>query len=84
MAEEKPPLGIDPSADLRHTRWNILLRGVGIDTYLGATIALDSGGGPVCSPSTGRPALCLDGRHHRPGRPARAARRGPCALHTAE
>ncbi|AJP00366.1 molybdenum cofactor biosysynthesis protein [Streptomyces cyaneogriseus subsp. noncyanogenus] len=47
MAAEKLPLEIGPSADLRHTRRNILLRGVDIDGFLGATIALDSGDGPV-------------------------------------
>jgi hypothetical protein len=47
MAAEKLPLDIAPSADLRHTRRNILLRGVDIDFFVGATIALDSGDGPV-------------------------------------
>ncbi len=43
MAAEYLPAG----ADLRHTRRNILLRGVDIDAYLGATISLDCGTGPV-------------------------------------
>lgn len=47
MAVENLPLDIAPSVDLRHTRRNILLRGVDIDAYVGATIALDSGTGPV-------------------------------------
>ncbi|MFD6170034.1 molybdenum cofactor biosysynthesis protein [Streptomyces coeruleorubidus] len=34
-------------ADLRHTRRNVLLRGVDIDSCVGSTIALDSGTGPV-------------------------------------
>ncbi|MEU1852852.1 molybdenum cofactor biosysynthesis protein [Streptomyces sp. NPDC019990] len=47
MAAEKLPVDIDPSADLRHTRRNVLLRGVDIDACVGATIALDCGTGPV-------------------------------------
>ncbi|MEV5551153.1 molybdenum cofactor biosysynthesis protein [Streptomyces sp. NPDC052309] len=47
MAAEKLPLDIAPDADLRHTRRNILLRGVDIDACVGATISLDSGAGPV-------------------------------------
>ncbi|GGM19448.1 hypothetical protein GCM10010129_74680 [Streptomyces fumigatiscleroticus] len=47
MAVESLPRDIDPSADLRHTRRNILLRGVDIDSCVGATIALDTGSGPV-------------------------------------
>jgi MOSC domain-containing protein YiiM len=43
MAAENLPAG----ADLRHTRRNVLLRGVDIDAYLGATISLDCGTGPV-------------------------------------
>ncbi|MFI8893766.1 molybdenum cofactor biosysynthesis protein [Streptomyces paradoxus] len=43
MAAENLPAG----ADLRHTRRNILLRGVDIDAYVGATISLDCGTGPV-------------------------------------
>ena len=34
-------------ADLRHTRRNVLLRGVDIDSCVGSTIALDCGTGPV-------------------------------------
>ncbi|GGY35469.1 molybdenum cofactor biosysynthesis protein [Streptomyces djakartensis] len=47
MAAEKLPVDIAPSADLRHTRRNVLLRGVDIDGYVGATISLDCGTGPV-------------------------------------
>ncbi|MDT0391092.1 molybdenum cofactor biosysynthesis protein [Streptomyces dubilierae] len=43
MAAEHLP----PGADLRHTRRNVLLRGVDIDAYLGSTISLDCGTGPV-------------------------------------
>ncbi|MEV5358352.1 molybdenum cofactor biosysynthesis protein [Streptomyces sp. NPDC052693] len=43
MAAENLPAG----ADLRHTRRNVLLRGVDIDAYLGATVSLDCGTGPV-------------------------------------
>ncbi|MFJ8613704.1 molybdenum cofactor biosysynthesis protein [Streptomyces sp. NPDC093675] len=47
MAVENLPLDINASAGLLQTRRNILLRGVDIDTYLGATVSLDSGSGPV-------------------------------------
>ncbi|MEU0215588.1 molybdenum cofactor biosysynthesis protein [Streptomyces sp. NPDC006265] len=43
MASESLPAG----ADLRHTRRNILLRGVDIDSCAGATFSLDCGAGPV-------------------------------------
>ncbi|MER7405952.1 molybdenum cofactor biosysynthesis protein [Streptomyces sp. NPDC000070] len=43
MAAENLPA----DADLRHTRRNILLRGVDIDSFVGSTIALDCGTGPV-------------------------------------
>ncbi|MFJ5730720.1 molybdenum cofactor biosysynthesis protein [Streptomyces paradoxus] len=43
IAAENLPAG----ADLRHTRRNILLRGVDIDACVGATISLDCGTGPV-------------------------------------
>ncbi|MFE6524906.1 molybdenum cofactor biosysynthesis protein [Streptomyces sp. NPDC057794] len=43
MAAENLP----PGADLRHTRRNILLRGVDIDAYTGATVSLDCGTRPV-------------------------------------
>ncbi|OQD52001.1 molybdenum cofactor biosysynthesis protein [Streptomyces phaeoluteigriseus] len=47
MAAESLPRDIAPDADLRHTRRNILLRGVDIDALVGSTIVLDSGGGAV-------------------------------------
>ncbi len=47
MSAENLPADIDPAADLRHTRRNILLRGVDVDAHVGATIALDCGHGPV-------------------------------------
>ncbi|MDN3244417.1 molybdenum cofactor biosysynthesis protein [Streptomyces mutabilis] len=47
MSAENLPLDINPDADLRHTRRNVLLRGVDIDAWLGATVALDCGRGPV-------------------------------------
>jgi hypothetical protein len=43
MASESLPV----DADLRHTRRNVLLSGVDIDSYVGATISLDCGSGPV-------------------------------------
>ncbi|MDX3239518.1 molybdenum cofactor biosysynthesis protein [Streptomyces sp. ME03-5709C] len=47
MAAERLPLDINPGTDLRHTRRNVLLRGVDIDAYVGATVSLDTGTGPV-------------------------------------
>ncbi|WP_354644431.1 molybdenum cofactor biosysynthesis protein [Kitasatospora camelliae] len=47
MAAERLPLDIDPAVDLRQTRRNVLLRGVDIDAYVGATVSLDCGTGPV-------------------------------------
>lgn len=43
MASENLPA----DADLRHTRRNVLLRGIDIDSCVGSTIALDCGTGPV-------------------------------------
>ncbi|GHC95642.1 hypothetical protein GCM10010313_00920 [Streptomyces violarus] len=43
MASENLP----EDADLRHTRRNVLLRGIDIDSYIGTTISLDCGGGPA-------------------------------------
>ncbi|MFF7976018.1 molybdenum cofactor biosysynthesis protein [Streptomyces sp. NPDC007905] len=45
-AERLPRLG-PGEADLLRTRRNVLLRGVDIDAYIGSTIFLDSGTGPV-------------------------------------
>jgi MOSC domain-containing protein YiiM len=47
MSAENLPLGVDPATDLRQTRRNVLLRGVDVDAYVGRTVALDSGTGPV-------------------------------------
>ncbi|MEU3839456.1 molybdenum cofactor biosysynthesis protein [Streptomyces sp. NPDC028635] len=47
MSAENLPRDIDPGADLRHTRRNVLLGGVDIDGFVGATISLDCGAGPV-------------------------------------
>jgi MOSC domain-containing protein YiiM len=47
MAAEHLPRDIDPDAGLRHTRRNVLLRGVDVDSLVGATVALDCGSGPV-------------------------------------
>lgn len=47
MGAENLPSDIGPDTDLRHTRRNVLLRGVDIDAYVGATVALDTGSGPV-------------------------------------
>ncbi|GHF39400.1 sulfurase [Streptomyces griseosporeus] len=47
MAAELLPLDIAASVDLRHTRRNVLLRGVDVDGLVGATVSLDCGEGPV-------------------------------------
>ncbi|MFD0312886.1 molybdenum cofactor biosysynthesis protein [Streptomyces flavalbus] len=47
MSAENLPVDIAPSVDLRHTRRNVLLKGVDIDSYVGATVSLDCGQGPV-------------------------------------
>ncbi|MER5471133.1 molybdenum cofactor biosysynthesis protein [Streptomyces sp. NPDC002685] len=47
MAAERFPEGLAAGADLRLTRRNVLLRGVNIDAYVGATVSLDCGTGPV-------------------------------------
>lgn len=38
---------LPPGADLRHTRRNILVRGLDVDAYVGNTLTLDSGLGAV-------------------------------------
>ncbi|WP_432136512.1 MULTISPECIES: molybdenum cofactor biosysynthesis protein [unclassified Streptomyces] len=55
MAAERLPADLAPGVDLRHTRRNVLLRGVDIDAYVGRTVSLDCGGGPVLL-SVNRPA----------------------------
>ncbi|MFJ8634810.1 molybdenum cofactor biosysynthesis protein [Streptomyces sp. NPDC093568] len=47
MAAENLPLDINPHTDLTLTRRNVLLRGVDIDAYVGSTVSLDTGAGPV-------------------------------------
>ncbi|MFF4590224.1 molybdenum cofactor biosysynthesis protein [Streptomyces sp. NPDC001388] len=47
MAAENLPVHLNASVGLTHTRRNILLRGVDIDSFVGSTIVLDSGAGPV-------------------------------------
>ncbi|MFI2433539.1 molybdenum cofactor biosysynthesis protein [Streptomyces sp. NPDC018693] len=47
MAAENLPTDLDPDVDLRHTRRNVLLRGIDIDAYVGRTVLLDCGTGPV-------------------------------------
>ncbi|MEU6069749.1 MULTISPECIES: molybdenum cofactor biosysynthesis protein [Streptomyces] len=47
MAAERLPQDGPREADLRRTRRNVLLRGVDIDSYIGATVFLDCGTGPV-------------------------------------
>ena len=47
MAAESLTTGILVGADLRQTRRNVLLSGIDIDAWVGRTIRLDSGSGPV-------------------------------------
>lgn len=47
MAVENLPLEINAAIDLRQTRRNVLLKGVDIDAYVGSTVSLDSGSGPI-------------------------------------
>ncbi|MET7986854.1 MULTISPECIES: molybdenum cofactor biosysynthesis protein [unclassified Streptomyces] len=47
MAAERFPPGPAAEADLRLTRRNVLLRGLDIDAFIGATVSLDCGTGPV-------------------------------------
>ncbi|MDQ0964113.1 hypothetical protein QFZ66_007991 [Streptomyces sp. B4I13] len=55
MSAENLPRHIDPAVGLRHTRRNILLRGVDVDAYVGSTIVLDGVSGPVAF-AVNRPA----------------------------
>ncbi|WEO99392.1 molybdenum cofactor biosysynthesis protein [Streptomyces sp. FXJ1.172] len=62
MAVERlPRLGPD-EPDLLRTRRNVLLRGVDIDAYVGATVFLDCGTGPVelAVRSAARPCAWMD------------------------
>ncbi|MET8956411.1 molybdenum cofactor biosysynthesis protein [Streptomyces sp. NPDC004533] len=47
LSAENLTLDINPVADLRLTRRNVLLRGIDIDAYVGSTMSLDTGAGPV-------------------------------------
>ncbi|MFF4535152.1 molybdenum cofactor biosysynthesis protein [Streptomyces aureus] len=47
MAAERLPRGPAGEAGLRETRRNVLLLGVDIDAFVGATVSLDCGTGPV-------------------------------------
>ncbi|MGP2439595.1 molybdenum cofactor biosysynthesis protein [Streptomyces sp. JW3] len=47
MSAEHLPVHLAPAVDLRHTRRNVLLAGVDIDSLVGATVTLDCGSGPV-------------------------------------
>ncbi|MGW1255250.1 molybdenum cofactor biosysynthesis protein [Streptomyces sp. NPDC002513] len=62
MAAERLPQGGSAEADLRRTRRNVLLRGVDIDSYIGATVYLDCGTGPVVLAVRGaaRPCAWMD------------------------
>ncbi|MFI5683144.1 molybdenum cofactor biosysynthesis protein [Streptomyces sp. NPDC051636] len=63
MAAERLPREGPQEADLRRTRRNVLLRGVDIDAYIGATVFLDCGTGPVVLAvrSAARPCAWMDG-----------------------
>ncbi|WP_406376093.1 molybdenum cofactor biosysynthesis protein [Streptomyces sp. NBC_00647] len=62
MAAERFPDGLASEADLRPTRRNVLLRGADIDAYVGATVSLDCGTGPVVLAvhSAARPCAWMD------------------------
>ncbi|MFE2535797.1 molybdenum cofactor biosysynthesis protein [Streptomyces sp. NPDC059371] len=62
MAAERFPPGRATEADLGLTRRNVLLRGVDIDSLVGATISLDCGTGPVVLAvrSAARPCAWMD------------------------
>ncbi|MEV6015677.1 MULTISPECIES: molybdenum cofactor biosysynthesis protein [unclassified Streptomyces] len=63
MAAERFPFGRADHADLRPTRRNVLMRGVDIDSFVGATVSLDCGGtGPVVLAvrSAARPCAWMD------------------------
>ncbi|MFF7329553.1 molybdenum cofactor biosysynthesis protein [Streptomyces sp. NPDC090306] len=47
MAAENLPSDLAPGVGLRHTRRNVLLRGVDVDALVGAVLSLDTGDGPV-------------------------------------
>jgi hypothetical protein len=62
MAAGRLPQALSGEADLRLTRRNVLLRGVDIDAYIGETVFLDCGNGPVILAvrSAARPCAWMD------------------------
>ncbi|MEV7687880.1 molybdenum cofactor biosysynthesis protein [Streptomyces bungoensis] len=62
MAVERLPRPDPAGADLLRTRRNVLLRGVDIDAFIGATVYLDCGAGPVDLEvrSAARPCAWMD------------------------
>ncbi|OXY88617.1 molybdenum cofactor biosysynthesis protein [Streptomyces diastatochromogenes] len=62
MAVERLPQPGQGEADLLRTRRNVLLRGVDIDAYIGSTVFLDCGTGPVDLEvrSAARPCAWMD------------------------
>jgi hypothetical protein len=56
MSAENLPRHIDPAVGLLHTRRNILLRGVDVDSCVGSTIVLDGVGGRPLAFAVNRPA----------------------------
>ncbi|MFF4574551.1 molybdenum cofactor biosysynthesis protein [Streptomyces sp. NPDC001410] len=62
MAVERLPRQGPGEADLLRTRRNVLLRGVDIDAYVGSTVFLDCGTGPVDLEvrSAARPCAWMD------------------------
>jgi len=55
MSAENLPRHIDPAVGLLHTRRNILLHGVDVDSCVGSTIVLDGATGPLAF-AVNRPA----------------------------
>lgn len=62
MAVERLPRPGPHPADLLRTRRNVLLRGIDIDAFIGATVFLDCGTGPVelAVRSAARPCAWMD------------------------
>ncbi|MGW2748850.1 molybdenum cofactor biosysynthesis protein [Streptomyces sp. NPDC001450] len=62
MAVERLPQRGPGEADLLRTRRNVLLRGVDIDAYIGSTVFLDCGTGPIDLEvrSAARPCAWMD------------------------
>jgi hypothetical protein len=55
MSVENLPRHLNPGVGLTHTRRNVLVRGVDIDAFVGSTVVLDTGSGPVAF-AVNRPA----------------------------